>query len=80
MGARYCVSVATEQHVTLRICEFPNEAEAKSGQTSSLAAFKDIAGVRVQLKRSTLLAVFDSQGDSASADVAKRALGAFDAL
>ena len=80
VGARYCVSVAAEEHVTLRICEFPSAQEALAGRERSLATFKEIAGVRVELKRSTLLAVIDSQGDVKSGAVTKRALSAFDAL
>jgi hypothetical protein len=79
-GAAYCVMFDTDAHVTLRVCEFADAATANEGALTSRTALKDIAGLRVEVRRSTVLSVIDSQGDAASAVIARTAREAFEAL
>ncbi len=79
-GASYCVMFSAAQHVTLSICEFADPQSAKVGAESSRVALKEISGRSVDVKRSTMLAVIDSQADEASAAIKEKARRAFEAL
>lgn len=80
LGASFCVMLSSAEHVTLSICEFPDPQSAKVGAATSRKALQQIAGRTVDVKRSTILAVIDSQADAASALVTQKARAAFDAL
>ena len=80
MGASFCVALTCAEHVTLGICEFRNPESARVGAETSRKALREIAGRTVDVKRSTLLSVIDSQADTASGLVAQKARAAFNAL
>ncbi len=80
MGARYCVMISSAEHVTLSICEFSDPPSAQVGATTSRKALQQISGRTVDVKRSTVLAVIDSQADAASGVVTQKARAAFEAL
>lgn len=80
LGARFCVMLNSAEHVTLSICEFPDPQSATAGAETSRKALQQISGRTVDVKRSTILAVIDSQGDAASGAVAQKARAAFDSL
>lgn len=80
LGASFCVTINSTEHVTLSICEFRDPQSAKVGAETSRKALQQIAGRTVEVKRSTTLAVIDSQADAASGLVAQKARAAFNAL
>lgn len=80
LAARFCVMLNSSEHVMLSICEFPDAQSASAGAQTSRKALQQIAGRTVDVKRSTVLAVIDSQANEASAAIVKKARAAFDAL
>ena len=72
--------ISSAEHVSLSICEFPDPQSAKLGAETSRNALQQIAGRTVDVKRSTIFAVIDSQADAASGAVAQKARAAFDSL
>ncbi len=80
LGATYCVMLNSSEHVILSICEFPDPHRASEGAETSRRALQQIEGRTVDVKRSTVLAVIDSQANDASAAIRTKARAAFDAL
>ena len=80
LGASYCVMLNSSEHVMLSICEFPDPQRASEGAETSRRALRQIEGRTVDVKRSTVLAVIDSQANDASAAIRTKARAAFDAL
>ena len=80
LGADFCVMLDATEHVTMSICEFSSPQRASAGAETSRKALQQIAGRTVDVKRSTMLAVIDSQANEASAAVSQKARAVFDAL
>ena len=79
-AANYCLSLTTQSHLILSVCEYADAKAAEAGAQASRKALGAIQFRTVHVRRATTLSIIENPADAQSAEAKLKAIAAFESL